>query len=182
MLELALRHRFPGPAGFALDAAFTAPTPGVTAIFGPSGCGKSTLLAAVAGLLHPQHGRVVLDGVPLLDTDARHVLPPERRRCGVVFQDARLFPHLSVESNLRYGLRRAPLGGQDWRKWWRCWASAICCGGGRPRFRAGRSSAWHSAGRCCRALRCCSWTSRWRPSMAPARRRCCPSWRGCGTG
>jgi molybdate transport system ATP-binding protein len=110
MLELALRHRFPGPAGFALDAAFTAPTPGVTAIFGPSGCGKSTLLAAVAGLLHPQHGRVVLDGVPLLDTDAGHVLPPERRRCGVVFQDARLFPHLSVESNLRYGLRRAPRG------------------------------------------------------------------------
>jgi molybdate transport system ATP-binding protein len=107
MLEVALRHRF-GARGFALDIAFTAPGSGVTALFGPSGCGKSTVLAAVAGLLRPDAGRIVLDGAALLDTDRRHVLPPERRRCGVVFQDARLFPHLSVETNLRYGLRRAP--------------------------------------------------------------------------
>ncbi len=107
MLDIALRHRF-GRDGFGLEMGFAVETSGVTAIFGPSGCGKSTLLAAVAGLLRPQEGRIHLDGVALLDT-ARHIfLPPEGRRCAVVFQDARLFPHLSVESNLRYGLRRAP--------------------------------------------------------------------------
>lgn len=111
-LEVALRHRFPGGrdgnGGFALDAAFSAPTPGVTALFGPSGCGKSTVLAAVAGLLRPRAGRVALDGAAMLDTARGVFVPPERRRCGVVFQDARLFPHLSVERNLRFGLRRAP--------------------------------------------------------------------------
>jgi molybdate transport system ATP-binding protein len=107
MLEVSLRHRF-GADGFALAAEFTAPDAGVTAIFGPSGCGKSTVLAAVAGLLRPQSGRIAVDGVALLDTDRRVFVPPERRRCAVVFQDARLFPHLSVETNLRYGLRRAP--------------------------------------------------------------------------
>jgi len=107
MLEVAVEHRF-GKEGFALAAGFTAPADGVTALFGPSGCGKSTLLATVAGLLRPRAGRVVLDGLPLLDTARGVFVPPERRRCTVVFQDARLFPHLSVESNLRYGLRRAP--------------------------------------------------------------------------
>jgi molybdate transport system ATP-binding protein len=107
MLSVALRHRF-GTAGFAIDAAFAAPGDGVTALFGPSGCGKSTILAAVAGLLRPDQGRVALDGTVLLDTAQRLFLAPERRRCGLVFQDARLFPHLSVETNLRYGLRRAP--------------------------------------------------------------------------
>ena len=65
-LEVALRHRFGRRRdegdGFALDAAFAAPTPGVTALFGPSGCGKSTVLAAAAGLLRPREGRVALDG------------------------------------------------------------------------------------------------------------------------
>lgn len=107
MIEVALRHRF-GAGGFALDAAFTAPEAGVTALFGPSGCGKSTILAAIAGLLRPAEGRVVLAGTALLDTARGVFLRPEQRRCGVVFQDARLFPHLSVETNLRYGLRRAP--------------------------------------------------------------------------
>jgi molybdate transport system ATP-binding protein len=107
MLEVAIRHRF-GRTGFALEAGFTAPGDGVTALFGPSGCGKSTILAAAAGLLRPQAGHIALDGTVLLDTARRIDLPPERRRCGLVFQDARLFPHLSVETNLRYGLKRAP--------------------------------------------------------------------------
>jgi molybdate transport system ATP-binding protein len=106
MLEVALRHRF-GPAGFALDAAFSGAA-GVTALFGPSGCGKSTILAAVAGLLRPRSGRILLDGAALLDTAAGRCVPPEARRCAMVFQEARLFPHLSVASNLRFGLRRAP--------------------------------------------------------------------------
>jgi len=104
-LEVAARHSF---AGFTLDAAFTAPAPGVTTLFGASGSGKSTLLSVVAGLLRPGQGRVALDGQALLDTAAGLDVPAERRRCGVVFQEARLLPHLSVESNLRYGLRRAP--------------------------------------------------------------------------
>ena len=102
------RHAFPG---FALDVAFTAP-PGVTALFGPSGSGKSTVLAAVAGLLRPAAGRVALDGTVLLDTARGVAVPAEKRRCGVVFQDSRLLPHLSVEGNLRYGARRAPRGAE----------------------------------------------------------------------
>ncbi len=111
-LEVALRHRFPGRGGFALDAAFSAPAPGVTALFGPSGCGKSTVLSAISGLLRPGEGRVALGGDAMLDTARGVFVPPERRRCGVVFQDARLFPHLSVESNLRFGMRRAPRGAE----------------------------------------------------------------------
>ena len=106
--EVAARHAFPN---FALDVAFTAPS-GVVALFGPSGSGKSTVLSIVAGLLRPDAGRVVLDGVALLDTAAGLDVPAERRRCGVVFQDARLLPHLSVATNLRYGLRRAPRGAE----------------------------------------------------------------------
>ncbi len=107
MLQVALRHGFPG---FALDVAFEAPTRGVTALFGPSGCGKSTVLAAVAGLLRPRWGRVALGGAVLFDGASGRFVPPERRRCGMVFQDARLFPHLSVATNLHYGERRAPPG------------------------------------------------------------------------
>ena len=84
--------------------AFEAPTPGVIALFGPSGAGKSSLIQAIAGLLRADHAAVELDGLAL------HALRPERRRIGVVFQDGRLFPHLSVQANLRYGLRRAAPG------------------------------------------------------------------------
>ena len=110
MPEVRLRHRF--GTGFTLDAGFTAPAEGVTAIFGASGCGKSTVLLAIAGLLRPDEGRVALDGTVLLDTAAGIALPPEARRCATVFQDSRLFPHMSVANNLRYGLRRAPLGAE----------------------------------------------------------------------
>jgi molybdate transport system ATP-binding protein len=103
-LALSLRHRL--GAGL-LDIAFEVPGAGITALFGPSGAGKSTVLAAVAGLLRPDACRLVLNGVRLADTEAGLWLPPERRRVGLVFQDAMLFPHLSVAGNLRYGLRRA---------------------------------------------------------------------------
>jgi molybdate transport system ATP-binding protein len=105
---VALRHRF---ATVALDIAFEVASPGVTALFGRSGAGKSSVLAATAGLLRPNVCRIVLDGAVLGDTAAGVWLPPERRRVGLVFQDARLFPHMSVASNLRYGLRRAPQAG-----------------------------------------------------------------------
>lgn len=107
MLEVALHHRF-GADGFALDLDLAAPAAGVTALFGPSGCGKTTVLSAIAGLLRPRAGRIAIGGTVLLDTARGLDIPAERRRCAVVFQDARLFPHLSVATNLRYGLRRAP--------------------------------------------------------------------------
>jgi molybdate transport system ATP-binding protein len=80
----------------------------VTGIFGPSGAGKSTLLHVVAGLVRPEEGRIVLDGEVFCDTAAGICLPPHSRRLGMVFQDARLFPHLRVRDNLRYGQRLVP--------------------------------------------------------------------------
>jgi molybdate transport system ATP-binding protein len=91
---------------FSLHAAFSAPTPGVTALFGRSGAGKSTLVNAIAGLLRPTSGSIRLDGRVLFDASAGVDLPAERRRIGCVFQDSRLFPHLDVSGNLEYGARR----------------------------------------------------------------------------
>ena len=82
---------------------------GITALCGPSGVGKSSVLAAIAGLLTADRGRIVVAGEVLFDSAAGVGLPPEARACGVVFQDLRLFPHLTVEANLRYGERRAPV-------------------------------------------------------------------------
>jgi molybdate transport system ATP-binding protein len=90
---------------FRLDARFTAPTPGVTALFGRSGCGKTTLVNVLAGLL-PARGRIVLDEEVWLDSSAGVDVPAEKRRIGYVFQDARLFPHYSVRGNLLYGAPR----------------------------------------------------------------------------
>ena len=106
MLRVSLHHDF---GGFRLDAAFEAP-PGVTALFGRSGSGKTTIVNAVAGLLRPDRGRISLGGAVLLDTDRGVALPAHRRRIGYVYQDARLFPHLSVRRNLLYGARFAPRG------------------------------------------------------------------------
>jgi molybdate transport system ATP-binding protein len=94
---------------FTLDANFELPTPGVVALFGRSGCGKSTLVNIIAGLIAADTGQVVLDDAVLLDTERHIEVPPERRRIGYVFQDARLFPHLSVAANLRYAQRRASM-------------------------------------------------------------------------
>jgi molybdate transport system ATP-binding protein len=92
--------------GFALQANFEAPTPGVVALFGRSGCGKTTLVDIISGLLTPEEGRIQLDDTILTDTRAGISIPVESRRIGYVFQDARLFPHFSVLGNLRYGLKR----------------------------------------------------------------------------
>jgi molybdate transport system ATP-binding protein len=106
-LSVAVRHTVPD---FTLDVAFDSPTPGTTALFGRSGAGKSTIIAAVAGLIRPAHCRIVVEDATLADTKRDVWVPPEHRHIGLVFQDARLFPHMDVAGNLRYGLRRAPRG------------------------------------------------------------------------
>jgi molybdate transport system ATP-binding protein len=93
---------------FTLDVDFCAPVPGVTALFGRSGCGKSTLISIIAGLLPPEQGRVQIGDDVLVDTQRHLSVDARHRRIGVVFQEARLFPHLSVLDNLRYGARRRP--------------------------------------------------------------------------
>jgi molybdate transport system ATP-binding protein len=86
--------------GFQLKAAFET-GPGVTALFGPSGSGKSTIIRLIAGLERPGSGEIAIDGTIL--SDSARFTPPHRRRIGLVFQDAQLFPHLSVRRNIRYG-------------------------------------------------------------------------------
>ncbi|AXI45741.1 molybdenum ABC transporter ATP-binding protein [Sulfitobacter sp. SK012] len=105
-LQLSLSHNF---AGFSLDIALEA-GPGITALFGRSGAGKTTVINAVAGLLRPDVGRISFDDTILLDTQNSINVPPHRRRFGTVFQDARLFPHLTVAQNLDFGTRYAPKG------------------------------------------------------------------------
>ena len=80
----------------------------LVALFGSSGAGKTTVLDMVAGLVRPDAGRIAVDGAVLFDSAAGVNLPPERRACGYVFQDLRLFPHRTVAQNLRYGERLAP--------------------------------------------------------------------------
>ena len=92
---------------FELAVAFRAEAP-VVGVFGRSGAGKSALVNALAGVAHPRRGHIVVNGETLFDSERGIDLPPEQRRLGYVFQDALLFPHLSVESNLLYGYRRAP--------------------------------------------------------------------------
>lgn len=92
---------------FTLDVAFAGPADGITVLFGPSGAGKSATLGVIAGSLRLSSGRVVLGQRVLTDTAARVFVPPERRRIGVVHQDARLFPHMPVRRNLLYGWQRA---------------------------------------------------------------------------
>lgn len=92
---------------FQLAAKFTAPADGITVLFGPSGSGKSTLLAAIAGLV-PSEGLVRLGKQALSDSAKGLHLPPHQRRLGMMFQDARLFPHLTVRENIAYAWKRAP--------------------------------------------------------------------------
>lgn len=78
---------------------------GATALFGPSGAGKTSVVNMIAGLLTPDRGSIALDGTVLFDAAKRIDVPPHRRRIGYVFQEGRLFPHLSVRQNLDYGRR-----------------------------------------------------------------------------
>jgi molybdate transport system ATP-binding protein len=106
-LRITLRQRL---GAFDLDVQFAAP-PGVTVLFGPSGAGKTAVLNAVAGLTRPDQGEIALpSGLVLFDSASGRCLPPHRRRLGVIFQQPRLFDHLSVRQNLTFGQRFAPRG------------------------------------------------------------------------
>ncbi len=103
-LSVRLTHTLPG---LDLNLDFEAPK-GVTVLFGRSGAGKTTVVNAVAGLMRPQSGRVAVDDWVLFDTGRGSWLPPHRRRLGYIFQEGRLFPHLTVRQNLHYGRWFAP--------------------------------------------------------------------------
>ncbi len=91
---------------FSLDVDFVVRGERI-GIFGPSGSGKSTLVSLIAGLNHPDRGRILLDGEPVFDKAARIDIPTDLRRIGMVFQRPHLFPHLSVRGNLLYGFKRS---------------------------------------------------------------------------
>lgn len=105
MLDVSLRSL---RGNFLIDAAFRSETAGVTALFGRSGAGKTSIINMVAGLLRPDQGHIIAGGRYLFDSKTRTDLAPEKRRVGYVFQEARLFPHLSVRTNLTYGMRLTP--------------------------------------------------------------------------
>jgi molybdate transport system ATP-binding protein len=105
MLDLAIRKRL---GDFSLDVSFAVPEQGLTALFGRSGAGKTSVIAAIAGLLQPDEGHIRVAGRTLFDSAAGRDEPVHRRRVGYVFQEGRLFPHLSVRDNLLYGHRRSP--------------------------------------------------------------------------
>jgi len=104
---MSIEARFEVPyEGFRLQVDLSLPGRGVTALFGPSGCGKTTLLRCVAGLLQPSAGRLSVNGESW--QDETNFLPTHRRPLGYVFQEASLFPHLSIQRNLEYGMKRVP--------------------------------------------------------------------------
>jgi molybdate transport system ATP-binding protein len=105
MIRVDVARAYPA---FRVETAFEADSEGITALFGRSGAGKTSLVNMLAGLLRPDRGRIELDGTVLFDSAKGIDLPPERRRLGYVFQESRLFPHMSVRANLTYGMRRTP--------------------------------------------------------------------------
>lgn len=106
MLDLSVQRR---QGEFRVDVTLDAGT-GVTALFGRSGSGKSSVINMVAGLYRPDSGHIRVDGKVLFDAAKGVDLAPEKRRLGYVFQEGRLFPHLSVQSNLSFGMNRVPAG------------------------------------------------------------------------
>ncbi len=112
VIEIAVEHRL---GAFQLEADFTSDGR-LTALFGRSGSGKTSLVNIIGGLIRPERGRVVVDGRVMVDTERGVFVPKHRRRIGYVFQEARLFPHLTVRQNLLYGRWFAPkseAGGSD---------------------------------------------------------------------
>lgn len=104
MLDVSIRKK---QGDFRLEASFAIKMAGVTAITGRSGAGKTSLINIIAGLVRPDTGHIILRNRCLFDSAKGIHVPPEKRNFGYVFQDGRLFPHLSVRSNLTYGMKRS---------------------------------------------------------------------------
>ena len=108
MLQVSIQKQL---EAFALQVSFVLASHGITELWGASGSGKTTLLQCLAGLLRPDAGRIACREAVWFDAERGVCLAPERRRLGYVFQDVRLFPHLSVRSNMLFGRRfRGPSG------------------------------------------------------------------------
>lgn len=107
-MSLDLRGAVVRRGAFRLSADVSIPTEGITVVFGPSGAGKSMLLSAIAGLQRLAAGSLSHDGRRLEDVSARLRVPAHERAIGLVFQDARLFPHLTVRGNLHFAEHRRP--------------------------------------------------------------------------
>ena len=110
MIQARIRKQFaagPESAAFSLEVEFQAGA-GVTVLFGPSGAGKTLTLDSIAGFVRPEEGRILLDDEILFDGATGVHLPPRARRCGYVFQNYALFPHMTLRKNLEFALDRAP--------------------------------------------------------------------------
>lgn len=109
MLEVNVQKKL---GSFSINVVFLVKAPGITALFGPSGSGKTSVINMVAGLLKPDQGQISVNGNTVFDSRRGIDVPPNRRRLGYVFQDGRLFPHMSVKSNLTYGMKLTRKGEQ----------------------------------------------------------------------
>jgi molybdate transport system ATP-binding protein len=110
MIQARIRKQFPAgrdSSGFSLDLEFET-SPGVTVLFGPSGAGKTLTLDAIAGFVRPDEGRILLEDRILFDAGAGVHLSPRDRRCGYVFQNYALFPHMTIRQNLEFAAERLP--------------------------------------------------------------------------
>lgn len=105
MLEIKVKKRL---GSLIVDVAFSTGVAGITALFGRSGAGKTSVINMVAGLIRPDEGYITVKGRRLFDSAESIDIPPEQRRCGYIFQDGRLFPHLTVKANLTYGMSLVP--------------------------------------------------------------------------
>ena len=106
-LVASIRKEQRNAASFVLDVSFEAP-PGITILFGPSGAGKSTLLDCLAGLVQPNTGKIGIGENVLFDSTMQINIPPQKRHIAYVLQTLALFPHLTIEENIEYGLSDAP--------------------------------------------------------------------------
>jgi molybdate transport system ATP-binding protein len=103
MLTIKIQKQLPD---FLLKIRFSV-TNNAVVLFGPSGCGKTTILRCIAGLTKPESGHIHLNGQTLYDSESKICLPPRNRGIGFVFQEYALFPHMSVQKNILYGVKRA---------------------------------------------------------------------------
>jgi len=104
-VDVKKRYAAGAHSNFQLDVAFTA-HPGVNILLGHSGAGKTTLLRSISGLCHPEKGSIVIGGKTLFDSEKNVRIEPAKRKVAFVFQDLALFPHLTVQENISYGLRK----------------------------------------------------------------------------